>query len=164
MKASREQLKALVKELLIEVLQEGIGPVQSRPVAMGEARRPQAPRQQQGQQRRPPYDPRLDAPVGKRVPSDALKEAVKLEANGNAVLADILADTAMTTLPTQLSHGDSMGRPSPGGGQVVSRGSAPVQQEQFNGDPTEIFAGGSERADGTSHWADLAFLPSKKPL
>lgn len=147
MKTTRDQLKALVKEILVEVLQEGIG--QQR-----QARRAVPPTQVP---RRSTFDPRLDVPLqGGRRPTDFLKEAVKRESGGNAVLADILADTALTTLPTQLSHGDSMGRP-------VASGAAPTQQEQFVGDVADVFGEGAEmRADGSSHWADLAFMAPKK--
>jgi hypothetical protein len=70
-------------------------------------------------------------------------------------MADILADTAMTTLPMQLGHEPPTH--SGGGSHGI------VQQEQFHGDPTEVFgAGGHMREDGSSHWADLAFMPAKK--
>jgi len=162
MKATRDQLKSLVRELLVEILQEGLGPSVGspavRPMAT-EARRRQ-PAQASGARQRPTFDPRLDTPLkGGRQPTDLLKEAVRQEAGGNPILADILTDTAMTTLPSQLSNDSPAAR-----GGAVSRSSAPVQQEQFNGDPSEIFAGGEARGDGTSHWADLAFMSAKKPL
>ena len=148
MKATREQLKALVKELLLEVLREGIGgnpaPVAALPARQAEGRR------------RPSFDPRLDTPVGGRPPTTpTLREAVRREAGGSSVMAAILSDTAQTTLQEQLSHGDSMGSQSVG---------APVQQEQFYGDPADVFGAAAEqRADGSSHWADLAFMrPAKK--
>ncbi len=162
MKATRDQLKSLVRELLVEILQEGLGPSVGSPVArpaVAEGRRRQ-PAQASGGRQRPTFDPRLDTPLGGgRQPTDLLKEAVRQEAGGNPILADILADTAMTTLPSQLSNDSPAER-----GGAVSRASAPVQQEQFHGDPTEIFAGGEVRGDGMSHWADLAFMPVKKPL
>lgn len=156
MKTSQNQLKALVKELLIEILQEGLGgrtQAVSQPVIEGRQRVPQGTR-------RPTFDPRLDTPlVGGRQVTNALRDAVKRESGGSSVLADILADTAITTLPSQLSHGDSMGRPSVGG---MSRPSV-AQQEQFNGEPAEVFGEAAEmRADGSSHWADLAFMSTKK--
>lgn len=153
MKASREQLKSLVKELLLEVLQEGLG---AQPVAA----RPSIP----VVERRQRFDPRLDTPLaGGRRPTASLRETIRREAGGSAVMAAILSDTAETTLPTQLSHGDSMGVPSEGGPRPISRHSAPVQQEQFHGDPADIFGAAAEqRADGSSLWADLAFMPSKK--
>lgn len=170
MKASREQLKALMKEIFLEILSEGLPiavttqPGMVRPPAPG---RPpisgMQAEQRSGGRRRPTFDPRLDSPVGNgRTPTDALKEAITREAHGNPIMADILADTAMTTLPSQLSHGDSMGQPGLGG-PMPSRDHMPGQQEQFHGDPAEIFGGGQPREDGSSHWADLAFMgPGKK--
>lgn len=168
MKASRDQLKALMKELLLEILSEGL------PIATttqpGMVRPPQNRLPIQGMQtearlangrRKPQFDPRLDAPVGGRTPTDQLKEAIRREAGGNPVMMDILADTAMTTLPSQLSQGDSMG--AGGGLEPPSRNHAPNQTEQFNGDPADVFGSAAEmRADGSSHWADLAFMPAGK--
>lgn len=155
MKASRDQLKSLMKEILIEILGEGLGNVQPlRPVS-GRSQIVGTTVEQRttNNRRRTQFDPRLDAPVGNRQPSDALKEAVKRESGGNPIMADILADTAMTTLPTQLSHGDNMGQPSPG-----MSGHMPGQKEQFHGEVADVFGDSAElRADGSSHWADLAF-------
>ena len=167
MKASRDQLKALMKELLIEILSEGLGNVASpaRPLNRAPINGVQTEQRLANGRRKPAYDPRLDSPIGNgRAPTDALKEAVKRESGGNPILADILADTAMTTLPTQMGHepptrADAMG----GGGGSLSRDHAPNQREQFNGDPSEVFGdGGQLREDGSSHWADLAFMPAVK--
>lgn len=169
MKASREQLKALMRELLLEILAEGLPIAQTTQPGM--VRPPQGRLPIQGVQtearlangrRKPQFDPRLDSPVGGRTPTDALKDAVMREARGNPIMADILADTAMTTLPSQLSQGDSMG--GGGGFEPPSRQHAPNQVEQFNGDPADVFGAAAEmRADGSSHWADLAFMgPGKK--
>lgn len=161
MKASRDQLKALMKELLIEILSEGLGNVQpARPsVPTGRIAGTQMEQRLANGRRKPQFDPRLDSPVGGRMPTDALKEAVKRGSGGNPIMADILADTAMTTLPSQLSQGDSMGQPMVGGRMSVTRDHAPTQQEQFHGDPAEVFGlGGQMREDGSSHWADLAFM------
>lgn len=147
MKTTREQLKAMIKELLLEVLREGLDAQVSAKAA--------APR-------RPTFDPRLDTPVAHvRKPTDALRETIKRESAGSSVMAAILSDTAQTTLPTQLSHGDSMGIAGSAG--FGSRDRAPVQQEQFEGDPAEIFgAGARQRPDGSTHWAELAFMPTHK--
>lgn len=156
MKTSREQLKMLVKECLLEILNEGLGGAQpmrsparnpqiSGTSAVSEGRRRQA------------FDPRLDTPVSRPAPRapDPFHEAVKREAGGNPVMAAILADTARTTLPTMMSHGDpSSGQGSP---SMIS------QQEQFHGTPEEVFGEAAMmRPDGSSHWADLAFAPAKK--
>ena len=81
------------------------------------------------------------------------------------MMADILADTASTTLASQLANGDRMGQPLAGSAVSVSSSSSPVQQEQFHGNPEEVFGSAAmPRADGSSHWADLAFMPNKKTL
>lgn len=169
MKTSRNQLKALMKELLIEILSEGLGNVQRAPspasdqVSVASA---VSEHRLAGGRRKPTFDPRLDTPlVGGRKPTDALKDTILNESRGNPIIADILADTAMTTLPNQLASGDRMGMPSEGSSVSLSAlhdKSPGAGQEQFSGDPAEVFSGGVARADGTSHWADLAFMPAKK--
>lgn len=78
------------------------------------------------------------------MPLRALTEAIRLESGGDAVMQQILADTAATTLPSMLRHD----------GQS-SNGTSLV--EQVNGDPEDIFG---EAAAG---WADLAFAqPERK--
>lgn len=158
MKASRDQLKALVRSLMIEILSEGlgnlgVGPVPGLPAPIGEHRLANG-------RRKPAFDARLDTPlVGGRQPTDALRHAIHAESGGNPMMAAILADTARTTLPSQLSGGDAMGMPSEGVGHSASR---IVQQEQFAGNPDDIFEGAAVRPDGSSHWADLAFMGSGK--
>jgi len=152
MKTSREQLKFLLKEILIEILTEGLGSVKMG-TPMPEHR------SHVGRQKMAPASRMESQLTNGRIPSEALREAVRTESGGNPILADILADTAMTTLPTQLSHGDSMGR-SGEGGPSLSRAS---QQEQFTGSVEEVFgASAMDQGDGSTHWADLAFMPAKK--
>lgn len=146
MKMTRQALKALVKEALVEILQEGLG----NHLAVSA---PQS-RQNLGEQRRiqprptahSRFNPALDTPVnGSRRPTSALGEAVTREAAGNPIMESIFADTARTTLPTMIANGDS-------GGQGGSSSPGPTQQEQFHGAPEEVF--GEEVA---SRWANLAF-------
>ena len=157
----------LVKECLLEILSDGLGSGLQESVNRGHASQPrqhmglgrlssEQHARLPGNRNRPVFDPNLDTPIGNRPPpTSALKEAIKREAGGNSVLADILADTAATTLQAQLNAGDggpSAGSMSPGGGQ-----------EQFHGNPDEVFGpAATMRADGSSHWADLAFAPSNK--
>jgi hypothetical protein len=170
MKTSRDQLKALMKELLVEILNEGLGGVNSSPSAgrpqQPTGRAPVGEQRQLGGRRKPAFDPKLDTrPAGGFSPSNTLKEAIRIEAGGNPMMADILADTAMKTLPQQLANGDRMGQPSLGSSMSPASfggGSPGAGQEQFNGDPSEMFEGGAARSDGSSHWADLAFMPAKK--
>jgi len=146
---SRSELKSIVKECLIEILNEGFRSVQA----------PSMPRQvaeQRARSNRPTFDPKLDSPISKRGPTDALRNAIKEGAGGNPVLADMLADTAMTTLPSQLGHGDSMGTPMEGTSMRPGGQHATAQQEQFVGNPDEVFG------DGSARWADLAFMDVAK--
>ena len=141
MKMTKDDLKAMIKECIVEVLNEGLGA--SMPSVQTESRRSQttkAPQRNQNQQQRR-FDPRLDTPVG-------LKEAIKKEAAGNPLMESIFSDTARTTLKEQASYGDSeggQGRPG------IS------QQEQFRGSPEEVFGD-----DVAANWASLAFGPSGK--
>lgn len=155
MKTTRDQLKSLIKECLIEILSESSGNVQAPRPAVGRQQISGAAVSES--RRRPTFDPRLDVPVTRsRQTPEQFREAVKREAGGNPVMADILADTARTTLPSMMSHGDS----GPG------YGSSPPplsQQEQFHGTPEEVFGEAAMmRPDGSSHWADLAFAPAVK--
>lgn len=131
---SRDQLKEIVKECLVEILSEGVGNAgnlltsRRSPVTEQRTRRP-----------RQDYDPRLDSPVnGNRQPTSALKDAIKREAGGNPIMESIFADTARTTLPSQMA------------GENGSPGS---QTEQFSGEPDEVFG-----EEVSSRWANLAFM------
>lgn len=150
MKMSRDQLKLLVKECLIELLNEGLGAVtmSSQP----KARQPIIGISEQRRRQKKDYDPRLDTPVNHgRSPTTALKDAIRREAGGNPIMESIFEDTASTTLPAMLAAGDS------GGGTAAPRSLA--QQELFNGSPEQVF--GEETA---SRWADLAFLDTPGKL
>jgi hypothetical protein len=149
MKMSKEQLKVLVKECLIELLSEGLGStnfgvqrstsgfVDSRVV--GESLK-------RVQQKR-------SAASG--IPSRELIEAVKRESNGNAVLQDILADTAVTTLPAMLKNS------TPSGEALVPLSGQGVGQAEMivaSASPEELF--GDKAA---SKWSALAFMPKLGP-
>jgi hypothetical protein len=148
MKISRDQLKALVKECLVEILNEGLAGGQ--PIRTTMPQRPIAGvSEQRSVRRKPAFDPSLDRPVTTgRTPTHHLKEAVKREAGGNPIMEAIFADTARTTLPSMLAVGDSNAMPEPGS----TGGGGLVQQEQFHGTPEQVF--GEETA---GRWADLAF-------
>lgn len=150
MKYTKNELKSLIKECLIEILADGLGGrineiAQSRQVLTydppvrraAQQQRPATPRQRE-------RDPILDARVGQ---SQALREAIKNGSGGDPLLASMLADTARTTLQEQLAAESSGGN-----------GSSPtlVQQEQVNGTPEELFG-----EDASSKWAELAFAPSR---
>jgi hypothetical protein len=145
MKMSREQLKALVKECLVELLSEGLGHVelasQVPPPGLVDSRIV-------GESKR-----RQQKTAEGRVPSKALMDAVKMESKGDPVLRDILADTAVNTLPTMLANSTSSGDALvPLSGQGVGRAEMIVASAS----PEELF--GDETA---SKWSALAFMPGK---
>jgi len=157
MKLSRPALKALIKECLIEILTDGLGgqldaAVSSSDVSVSESRRrSQVSQAQAAASRRPASQPQGS---NSKIPTAALKEAIKRESHGNSVLADMLADTAVTTLPGFLS---SQG--PGGGGNMPMPGQGIAEQVMAKATPEEIFG-----EDSTSRWADLAFMdaPAKK--
>ena len=146
MKTSRQELKEIVKECLLEILSEGLGSqrVPTTEILARPRQQSKAPPQQS--QRVHP----LDEPVGRgRVATQALREAIKREAGGNPIMEAIFADTARTTLPKMMGGGDTQI-----GSSTPSMGATPGaigQTEQFNGTPEDVFG------DASSRWANLAF-------
>jgi hypothetical protein len=144
MKTSRDELKAIVKQCLIEILSEGIG--SSSKFQTQHASKISGVVEQRVHNPRLAFDPSLDTPIKRDVPN-TLKETIKRSAAGNKMMESIFADTAVTTLPQMAAHGDTA--------SVVSSAApahAITQQEQFNGSPEQVF--GTESA---SRWASLAF-------
>lgn len=152
---TRRQLKEIVKECLIEILSEGLGSLQHNEKNV---------RVESRVRRQPASRPRsaaLDTPIGrmgsdhqasKRQPTQALVEAINMEARGNDIMRDILADTATTTLPKMIEHNDANPRPQMGTSATT------MQQEHFAGNPDEVFGD-----EVSSKWAALAFeMPVKK--
>ena len=137
---TRGQLKSIVKECLIEILAEGMGNNVSE--SINEVKRPLA------QTKQPSTAAVLRQNASKtRMQSNALKEAIRLEAGGNDIMASILADTAEKTLPTMLEN-DRMKAPMPSG---------KIETLVASHNPEELF--GEEAA---SKWADLAFVGMQK--
>lgn len=159
MKLTRDQLKAMIKECIVEVLSEGIGGTVLR-TKLSELLSPgkaASTRPQQQRNHRPAFDSRLDTPVNQPPRQNpAIAAAIKSSAGGNSIMEEIFAHTAATTLQDQAAHGDSSAQPAASSESASSR---LVMQEQINGTPEQVF--GEESA---SRWADLAFMgaPAKK--
>lgn len=154
---TKAQLKSIVKECLVEILSEGIG---SSPVFLPENAKRQQPKRNMDM---PPISSviqqnaskiKMNAAAGMQQPQGvnqyAIREAIKREAGGNNVMADILADTAANTLPTMLENDRSRySQPQPTG--VVERAVAASTPDQLFGE------------EAASKWAALAFMdPIKK--
>lgn len=135
MKATRSDLKSIVKECLLEILSEGIG----EQTIQEKIQRP-SHKQLFTESSKRPQTSQVD-----RRPAPQLREAIRREAGGNKVMEAILADTASSTLPKML-QGDVKGlaAPTPGG---------LVEQVVASAAPEEIFG-----EDVASKWADLAFM------
>ena len=133
---TRNQLKSIVKECLVEILAEGVG---------GSLQKLNESKTQSPLQR---VNKTIKQQRNRLEQSAALKEAIRVESGGNNVMAEILADTARTTLPSMLESDRSRRAALPSGG-VVERTVA-------SSTPEELF--GEEAA---SKWADLAFMNSK---
>lgn len=134
MKLSRIELKALVKECLLELLAEGLGPVTT----------PRVTERRAAVQRRPAAQPARPGPGRAAVPPP-VKEAIRRHSGGDPVLAGILADTAATTLPAML-EGERQG---PVLGDAAQRAVATVAPEQMFD------------TNAVGRWSQLAFMPGR---
>lgn len=136
MKLSRSDVKALVKECLIEILNEGLGgavvPQNNRAKMSGGL-----PKEQFSENTR-------KQPQQKERPSKQLLEAVKLAACGNNIMESILADTAASTLPKMMDK-DGMKNAHAGF----------VEQVVAEANPEDLFG-----EDASARWANLAFMDS----
>lgn len=135
MKTSRGELKAIVKECLLEILNEGLGGTQSTQ-RMSRTQSVSQPVFSESSRRTSAHDQ-------VRRPTSQLRDAIRFEAGGNKVMESILADTAASTLPKMIQ---SEGRTAPVAGGLA-------EQVVSTADPEELF--GEEAA---SKWASLAFM------
>ncbi len=133
MKVSRKILKALIKECLLELLTEGLGDNLNESIK-------RVPRKGSLTQTQAP------ATQSQGLGTAALKQAVIQEAGGDPILQDILADTAMTTLPKRLASETASGVPTtqPRVGLAESI-VAEIEPQQLVGE------------ENAERWASLAF-------
>jgi len=157
-KFTRDQLKDLVKECLVEILSEGLAPPAARTAHTGDmshlVEERQASRVAPGP-RRNPMPPRSQSPAlnstvfnsahAKRTAQSspqprrpAIADSVG-QITSDPILSQILADTASTTLQEQIDA-------------EASRPGSPSLQESV-GSPMDLF-------DGAQNWATLAFYDS----
>jgi len=141
MKLTKSDLKQIVKECLVEILTEGVG---SSLPAVNESTRSITRKKEI----HPSLAPRQTT-VRMKMPSSALKEAIKMEAGGNQMMASILADTAAKSLPAMLES-DIPGKFSPSPSGAVEKIVASAAPEDLFGEET------------ASKWASLAFADVPK--
>jgi hypothetical protein len=133
---TKKELKAIVKECLVEILAEGVG-ASINEISKREVSKPIASTSTLLRQNASRV----------KMQASAVKEAIRREAGGNDVMAAILADTAEKTLPTMLEN-DRMKTPAPSG---------KIESIVASHEPEELF--GEEAA---SKWANLAFMGMSK--
>lgn len=131
-KITKADLKAIVKECIIEILSEGLGN------SLSSVKRPVTSKQDS-----PYLEEKRARPQKQSSQLPQLHEFIKKEAGGNKIMEDIFADTAASTLPKML--------------QGEGRGPSPVKltlEERIVDavEPEDIF--GKEEV---SKWADYAF-------
>ena len=132
-KLSKSQLKAIVKECLVEILEEGINSKSVKGSPLRESNQPKKSRQR---------NPALDQIKF----NSTVKETVD-NLTDDPIMASIFADTAKTTLQDQYnSH---------------SRGTGTISEslESPNAGPNNL----DEFGDAASNWATLAFADKKLP-
>lgn len=158
MKLTKSELKLIVKECLLEILNEGLGgqlsqnsqnysPQPQKSFTPPSVQQPALEsRQRPVQQQQSPLQL-----TPRRPPPQHMREVVKREAGGNKVMESILADTAASTLQKMIQN-EGRQIPSTAGGGVVEHLVAAANPEEIFGD------------DVTSKWASLAFMdgPTKK--
>ena len=132
MKLSKGEFKDLVKECLLEILQEGL--------TGG------APKARVNEHRELPRKPQVNQAELQR--RRALAEAVKINAGGDPVMQSLLADTAANTLPRMMESESRTQRPV--GQDAISQLVDKATPDQLFGDDT------------VSKWAELAFSAPMK--
>ena len=134
-KLSREKLKTIVKECLVEILSEGLDTPGDRLVESSPRRRPKKKRE----------------PVNQRPALDKISFGRKVQQTvgsltDDPLMASIFADTAAGTLQEQIS--------AEGRGGFIGQGDA-ASRTMAENDPTDVFG------EAAGNWAALAFAEKK---
>lgn len=146
-RVSRDELKSIVKECLVEILSEGLVSSANK---VNEARSSKAVTQPRvGVQNRMPEQAEFRKKLAENVrvgPPPQVNHAKNIaKVTSDPILAEILADTANTTLVQMIQ---AEGR-QPMAGPVDS-----ATMKVMNSDPMDLF-------EGAGGWADLAFAPKR---
>jgi hypothetical protein len=143
-KVNRSMLKSIVKECLVEILAEGIsgGDVEelneSFSIAKPQKTFKETMKQTQKQQKQKVVNEKFEQSAQKIIS----------QATTDPVMAELLADTAKTTLQEQ----NGADRPN----QFTAKPTDSYSRIANESDPMELFGGAS------SNWASLAFSDNKK--
>ena len=135
---SKNQLKSLIKECLVEVLVEGLNPRGNSPEVSLKETRSKTSRQVKRRSASRPATENIN--FDKRV-----NESVAA-CTEDPILGNILADTARTTLQEQLGQENQSSH-----AQSVAVNGDPAAKAISGADPTDLFG------DASNNWAALAF-------
>lgn len=153
MAITKNQLKSIVKECLIEILAEGMGSTTKQSISEATKKVATSPSFGQSQHRSTPSVSSVMQQTASRTRMEAaknLKETILKEAGGNSIMADILADTAAKTLPAMIENDRS---------KVVAAPVGTIERAVAAHSPEQLF--GEEAA---SKWAALAFAEPPNKL
>lgn len=147
-KLSRDVLKSLVKECLVEILAEGLS---GQGAQLNEITKNKKPTARRDLPKRAAPDLISVGKQRKQQPQNAaIERRIKAAAGGNNIMESILRDTAQNTLPNMVAaEGKKDGIASRSMAQRVSQGDA-ATKAMAAVDPMDIF-------EGASNWAALAF-------
>ena len=150
-KVSRAVLKGLVKECLVEILFEGLDDADG---TLTESVRPSRSSSKKAPLREA-IDMQNKEVERKKMLRDRTSRKPQLDGNklasqitDDAIMQEIFADTAKTTLPGMMAGDRQAGKP----GYVPADGAARLAHDS---DPQDLF-------EGASNWATLAFQQTKK--
>lgn len=148
---TRQQFKSIVKECLVEILAEGMGSSIGDSINEAAAKKIKKQLPEKHQSFSDVLQQNASRTKIRPLPSNisAVKDAILKEAGNNAVMVDILSDTALNTLPTMLESDRAKSHLQPTG--TVERVVAAATPDQLFGE------------EAASKWAALAFMdPTKK--
>ena len=142
-KVKRSVLKQLIKECLVEILIEGIDS-KSGIASLVEAARPQPSSKGKPTTRKPKSRDLLEESQASQ-PKNQINDDMINNVTSDPIMAEILRDTASTTLMSQgMSNSSMTSRP----------GQSMEAQTVANGDLEQLF-------EGSQNWATLAFENTK---
>ena len=139
-KISRSALKAVIKECLVEILAEGIGPEKT-------SNQLKKSRSSTVSRKKPVKNQARNLSERREVQNDSFDSAVKRTASSltsDPVMAAIFEETARTTLQEQRENTPP----------VVADNRSPLQDSNSGSELAEMF-------EGSSNWATLAFAEKK---
>ena len=142
MKINKEQFKSIVKECLLEILNEGLNVQAQSP----------KPKLDETSRRQKPSDLISYAKQQPQQSLKKIKEQASAIAGGDPIMASIFADTAQTTLPQMLQNEGNTRT-------AMIESNDPTDRLVAATTPIDIF--GEEAAD---KWSTLAFAPSPNKI